>query len=209
MSLSGQNRMAIVIKQMSSTFAPDSLVIMRKLAMPELNRLSVKEFKLAAKLPVLIVLDNIRSQNNIGSVFRTADAFRIEAVYLCGITATPPHREIHKTALGATESVDWHYFPTTADAAKELLQRGYTLLAIEQAEGSVSLPDFVPAPGEKFAIIFGNEVNGVDDEVMSLVSGCIEIPQFGTKHSINVSVAVGIVAWDLYIKMRPFVLPLS
>ncbi|MEI6681772.1 MAG: RNA methyltransferase [Bacteroidota bacterium] len=201
--------MAFVIRMMNSTFAPDSFVIMRKLAMPELNRLSVSEFKLAQKLPVLIVLDNIRSQNNIGSVFRTADAFRIEAVYLCGITATPPHREIHKTALGATESVDWQYFPTTVDAARELLKKGYTLLAVEQAEGSISLPDFIPATGEKFAIIFGNEVNGVDDEVMSLVSGCIEIPQFGTKHSINVSVAVGIVAWDLYIKMRPYGLPSS
>ncbi len=201
--------MAIVIRMMNSTFAPDLFVIMRKLTMPELNRLSVEEFKLAGKLPVLIVLDNIRSQNNIGSVFRTADAFRIEAVYLCGITATPPHREIHKTALGATESVDWQYFPATVDAANELLKKGYTLLAVEQAEGSVSLPDFQPASGAKFAIIFGNEVNGVDDEVMSLVSGCIEIPQFGTKHSINVSVAVGIVAWDLFIKMRPLVLSAS
>ena len=177
---------------------------MRKRTMPELNRLSVEEFKSAEKMPVVVVLDNIRSQNNTGSVFRTADAFRLQGVYLCGITATPPHREIHKTALGATESVDWQYFPATLEAVKSLLAQGYTILAVEQAEGSILLTDFRPAAGGKFAIVFGNEVNGVDDEVLPFASGCIEIPQYGTKHSINVSVAVGIVIWDLFIKMNTF-----
>jgi 23S rRNA (guanosine2251-2'-O)-methyltransferase len=179
-----------------------SRVKMHKRTMPELNRLTVEEFKAAEKLPVVIVLDNIRSQNNIGSVFRTADAFRLKGVYLCGITATPPHREIHKTALGATESVDWQYFPSTGEAAKELLQQGYTLIAVEQVEGSILLPEFQPTAGKKFAIVFGNEVNGVDDEVLEYISECIEIPQFGTKHSINVSVAVGIVVWDLFTKLK-------
>jgi tRNA G18 (ribose-2'-O)-methylase SpoU len=175
---------------------------MRKLTMPEMNRLSVEEFKAARKVPVIIVLDNIRSQNNIGSVFRTADAFRLEAVYLCGITACPPHREIHKTALGATESVDWKYFPATAEAVGELLDAGYTVLAVEQAVGSTLLHEFMPPPGAKIALVFGNEVNGVDDTVLPLVSGCLEIPQYGTKHSVNVSVAVGIISWDLFNKIH-------
>lgn len=174
---------------------------MRKLTMPELNRLSVEEFKAAAKVPVVIVLDNIRSQNNIGSVFRTADAFRMEAICLCGITATPPHREIHKTALGATESVDWKYYATTAEAVRELVAKGYTVLAVEQAEGSTLLNDFNPAPGAKIAVVFGNEVNGVDETVLPLVAGCLEIPQYGTKHSINISVAAGIISWDLFNKI--------
>lgn len=177
---------------------------MRKLTMPELQRLTVEEFKAAEKLPLVIVLDNIRSQNNIGSIFRTADAFRLSAVYLCGITATPPHREIHKTALGATESVDWFYVPTSLQAVKELRSSGYTIMAVEQTEGSVKLPDFQPAAGEKLAVIFGNEVNGIDDVVLEHVQGCIEIPQYGTKHSINVSVAVGIVIWDLFGKIKYF-----
>ena len=170
--------------------------------MPELNRLTIEEFKAAEKLPLVIVLDNIRSQNNIGSIFRTADAFRLQGVYLCGITAIPPHREIHKTALGSTESVDWRYFSSTLEAIKSLHQQGYMILAAEQAEGSVLLPDFQPIIGNKFAIIFGNEVNGVDNEVLTFVAGCLEIPQYGTKHSINVSVAVGIVIWDIFIKMN-------
>jgi tRNA G18 (ribose-2'-O)-methylase SpoU len=174
---------------------------MRKLTMPEMNRLSVEDFKAAVKVPVIVVLDNIRSQNNIGSVFRTADAFRLQGVYLCGITATPPHREIHKTALGATESVDWTYFPETADAVRELLSGGYTVLAVEQAEGSTLLQEFIPAPGAKIALVFGNEVNGVGESVLPLVSGCLEIPQYGTKHSVNVSVAVGIIIWDIFNKI--------
>ncbi len=177
---------------------------MRKLTMPELGRLSVEDFKLSDKLPLVVVLDNIRSQNNIGSVFRTADAFRLSGVYLCGITATPPHREIHKTALGATESVDWVYFPTTMEAVKELHSKGYTVLAVEQTSGSIKLNDYHPVSGEKLALIFGNEVNGIDDEVLPFVNSSIEIPQFGTKHSINVSVAVGIVIWDIFWKITDF-----
>jgi 23S rRNA (guanosine2251-2'-O)-methyltransferase len=177
---------------------------MRKLTMAELRRLSVEEFKSAEKLPLVVILDNIRSQNNIGSVFRTADAFRISGIYLCGLTATPPHREIHKTALGATESVDWHYFPSTLEAVTDLRSRGYIILAVEQTEESIKLPDYQPPISEKLAIVFGNEVNGVDDVVLPQVQACIEIPQFGTKHSINVSVAVGIVIWDLYGKMNKF-----
>ena len=170
--------------------------------MPELNRLTIEEFKASEKLPVVIVLDNIRSQNNVGSIFRTADAFRLQGVYLCGITATPPHREIHKTALGATESVDWQYYPSTLEAIKSLHQQGYFILTVEQVEGSILLPDFQPIVGNKIAIIFGNEVNGIDDEVLTYATASIEIPQYGTKHSINVSVAVGIVIWDLFIKMN-------
>ena len=176
---------------------------MLKRTMPGLNRLTISEFKETAKFPVVIVLDNIRSQNNIGSVFRTADAFRLAGVYLCGITATPPHREIHKTALGATESVDWEYFENTADAVMKLKQQGYSILAVEQAEGSIPLTGFHPDPDDSFAIVFGNEVNGVDDAVLTMVGGCLEIPQYGTKHSINVSVAAGIVIWDLFCKMKP------
>ena len=175
---------------------------MRKLTMPELQRLTIEEFKAAEKLPVVIVLDNVRSQNNIGSVFRTADAFRLSGIYLCGITATPPHREIHKTALGATDSVDWFYVGTTLDAVKELRSKGYTILAVEQTQGSISLSEYQPPSDEKFAVIFGNEVNGLDEMLLPYVQGCIEIPQFGTKHSINVSVAVGIVIWDLFGKIN-------
>jgi tRNA G18 (ribose-2'-O)-methylase SpoU len=175
---------------------------MRKLTMPELQRLTVGEFKSAEKVPMLVVLDNIRSQNNTGSAFRTADAFRLAGVYLCGITATPPHREIQKTALGATESVDWKYFNTTIEAVKSLQSEGYMIIAVEQTEGSTLLNEFTPPAGAKLAIIFGNEVNGIEDEVLELASTFIEIPQFGTKHSINVSVAIGIVIWDIFMKMR-------
>jgi tRNA G18 (ribose-2'-O)-methylase SpoU len=175
---------------------------MRKLTMPELKRLTIEEFKSSEKIPLVVVLDNIRSQNNTGSVFRTADAFRLQGVFLCGITATPPHREIQKTALGATESVDWEYFSTTIEAVRELRARGYRVAGVEQTENSIFLNDFNPQPGEKLAIVFGNEVNGIEDEVLKLLETCIEIPQFGTKHSINVSVAVGIVTWDIFLKMK-------
>lgn len=169
---------------------------MRKLSMDELGRMSVDEFKQAPKNPVLIVLDNIRSMHNVGSVFRTADAFLLEGICLCGYTPQPPHRDIHKTALGATETVDWLYFPTTLAAVLTLKERGYTLFAIEQAEGSISLEKFAET-NSKIAIVFGNEVEGVDAEVLKLCDGCIEIPQLGMKHSLNISVAAGIVLWEM------------
>jgi len=176
---------------------------MRKLKNSELNRLSIEAYKNVNKLPIIIVLDNIRSMNNIGSAFRTADAFRVESIYLCGITATPPHREIQKTALGATESVNWQYFNSTLDAVKKLKSEGYKLFSIEQAEESIFLSKFVPE-NEKIAYVFGNEINGVDEQVMQIVDGCIEIPQFGTKHSLNVSVSIGIVIWDYFAKQLSF-----
>jgi 23S rRNA (guanosine2251-2'-O)-methyltransferase len=169
---------------------------MRKLSMDELGRLSVDEFKQARKNPFMVVLDNIRSMHNVGSVFRTADAFLAEGVCLCGYTPQPPHRDIHKTALGATETVDWIYFPSTLEAVKALKERGYKVFAVEQAEGSISLEKF-SLPGVGIAVVFGNEVGGVDAEVIALCDGCIEIPQFGTKHSLNISVAAGIVLWKL------------
>ncbi len=164
--------------------------------MDELGRMSVDDFKQADKHPVMVVLDNIRSMHNVGSVFRTADAFLAEGICLCGYTPQPPHRDIHKTALGATETVDWLYFPTTMEAVKELKEKGYKLFAVEQAEGSISLENF-PLQNERTAIIFGNEVTGVDTEVLTLCDGCIEIPQLGTKHSLNVSVAAGIILWKM------------
>ena len=170
----------------------------RKLKNEELDRISVVDFKAAKKTPIIIVLDNIRSLNNIGSVFRTADAFLIEAVYLCGITAQPPHREIQKTALGATESVHWEYFTTTTEAINQLKTKGYKIAAIEQAENSIMLNDF--NPNEKLAVIFGNEVNGVEQEAINESDYVIEIPQQGTKHSLNISVSCGVVIWDLYNK---------
>ena len=169
---------------------------MRKLQTSELKRLSIEEFRFKEKIPVTIILDNIRSQNNIGSVFRTSDAFRIEQLFLCGITATPPHREIHKTALGATESVSWQYFADTRQAIDLLKGRGYGIYCIEQTDQSIPLPDFCP-PQSPFAVVFGNEVSGIDEKLLPLCDGAIEIPQFGTKHSLNVSVAVGIVIWDI------------
>jgi tRNA G18 (ribose-2'-O)-methylase SpoU len=178
--------------------------MMRKLTMPELNRMTVEEFKVAPKVPIVIVLDNIRSQNNIGSVFRTADAFRLEGIWLCGITATPPHREIHKTALGATDSVDWHYCESTLQAVETLRNKGYTIIAVEQAGESIMLGAYTPAPAEKFAIIFGNEVEGIGDEIFPHIDTCLEIPQYGTKHSINISVAVGIVIWELAGRLNLF-----
>ena len=169
---------------------------MRKLSMEELHRLSKEEYEKVEKLPVIIVLDNVRSLSNVGAVFRSADAFRIGELFLCGITACPPHREIHKTALGADETVPWRYFSTTVEACAELKRMGYKIFAVEQAENSVMLQDFVAEPGSAF--IMGNEVDGVADEVLPLCDGAIEIPQEGTKHSLNVSVCSGIFMWELF-----------
>ena len=171
---------------------------MRKLKNSELNRVSVKDFKELEKMPVRIILDNIRSLMNVGSVFRTSDAFLIKEIILCGITATPPHREIQKTALGATESVDWRYVESTAEVVKELQEQGVKVYAIEQAEGAKMLDDVDFTFKNEIAIVMGNEVKGVSEEVMELVDDCIEIPQFGTKHSLNVSVTTGIVIWELF-----------
>lgn len=168
--------------------------------MDELNRLSVDAFKDSDKSPLVILLDNIRSQHNIGSIFRTSDAFRIEKIVLCGITATPPNREIQKTALGSTESVQWEYEEDILTAIKKLKNDSYTIVAVEQATGSIPLHFFQPAVGQKVALIFGNEVMGVSEEAMAQVDACIEIPQFGTKHSMNVSVTAGIVIWDFFLK---------
>ncbi len=169
---------------------------MRKLSMEELNRKSVEEFRRSEKIPVIVVLENIRSMYNVGSVFRTADAFLIEAIYIVGYTAQPPRKEIDKTALGATETVTWKYFKTTKEAIEDLRQTGYKVFAIEQAEKSISLENFKEIGAERTALIFGNEVSGVEQEVISLCDGCIEIPQFGMKHSLNISVAAGIVLWE-------------
>ena len=174
---------------------------MRKLKLDELNRASVTEFKQQQKLPVAVVLDNVRSMHNIGSIFRTSEGFAVEHLYLCGISAQPPHREIEKTALGATNSVDWIYFADAVEAIHDLKNNGYRIIAIEQAENSTMLNEFTPAENEKYALIFGNEVNGVSDEVMALADGCIEIPQFGTKHSFNIVVSAGIVLWDFFAKL--------
>ncbi len=174
----------------------------RKLRNEELGRKSVAEYRRAHKFPVVVVLDNVRSLNNIGSVFRTADGFLTEAVYLCGITATPPHREIRKTALGATESVPWEYFEHTAEAVHKLHEEGYTVMSVEQAEGSISLEEFRPDPRGRFALIFGHEVKGVAQEIVDMSDGCLEIPQAGTKHSFNISVSVGIVLWDFFLKLK-------
>ncbi|WP_016777500.1 RNA methyltransferase [Anaerophaga thermohalophila] len=170
---------------------------MRKLKLHELGRISVKEFKNVPKTPIIVVLDNIRSLHNVGSIFRTSDAFRIRSIFLCGITATPPHKEIHKTALGAEESVEWHYFNKTTDAVKKLKREGFLLIGIEQTEGSINLPAFEPDMTKKYAVFFGNEVKGVDQKVIDECDMCLEIPQFGTKHSFNVSVSAGIVLWEL------------
>jgi tRNA G18 (ribose-2'-O)-methylase SpoU len=177
-------------------FAKNKSAKMRKLKNPELNRININDFKKADKLPVIVILDNIRSLNNIGSFFRTGDAFRIEGIYLCGITATPPHREIHKTALGATESVDWRYFNTTIEAISHLKESGYSIIAIEQVDNSISLLDYDFRKHLKTALIFGNEIKGISDEILPHLDECIEIPQFGTKHSLNVSVSAGIVLWQ-------------
>ncbi len=170
---------------------------MRKLLNKELERKSLDQFRQSEKSPFIIVLDNVRSQSNVGSVFRTADAFLTEAIYLCGITATPPHREIAKTALGATESVSWKYYSHTIDAITELKERGYRIIGIEQAAGSTELQNMKVLKDKKYALIFGHEVNGVAQEVLDQCDMCVEIPQFGTKHSFNISVSAGIVLWEL------------
>lgn len=175
---------------------------MEKLKLDQLNRVSVEEFKAQEKLPVVVVLDNVRSMHNIGSIFRTSDGFSIESIAICGITAQPPHREIEKTALGATQSVDWKYFETTLQAVTALRNQGYEILAIEQAANSTMLNTFSPSKEKKYALILGNEVNGVDEEVMKEIDKCIEIPQFGTKHSFNITIAAGIVLWDFFAKLR-------
>ena len=171
---------------------------MRKLKNAELNRLDVDEFKNAKKMPMILVLDNVRSTHNVGSIFRTADAFRIQEIILCGITATPPHKDIRKTALGATESVQWQYCKKTSDAIDQLKTKGVVVLAIEQAEGSTSLSDFTPHPNTTYALVFGHEVKGVSQEIVSTANEVLEIPQEGTKHSLNVSVSVGLVVWELF-----------
>jgi 23S rRNA (guanosine2251-2'-O)-methyltransferase len=170
---------------------------MRKLQMDELNRKSVDEFKEAEKMPVVVVLDNIRSMHNVGSVFRTADAFLLRGMYLCGYTPQPPHRDIHKTALGATETVEWKYAATTVEAVKKLKDDGYRVFAVEQVENSMPLHRFTMNEHAPVAVVFGNEVSGVEQEVLKLCDGCIEIPQLGMKHSLNISVAAGIVLWEL------------
>ena len=169
---------------------------MQKLKNEELNRLSLEEFKKAEKTPLIVVLDNVRSLHNVGSVFRTADAFLVEKIFLCGITGTPPNKEIYKTALGATDSLDWQYHKSTYDCVLELKQQGYKIAAVEQATGSILLNEF-KWDSTKLVLIFGNEVNGVNEEVMKLIDYCIEIPQFGSKHSFNISISAGIVLWEL------------
>ena len=174
---------------------------MRKLKLEELNRASVSEFKGQDKLPVVVVLDNVRSMHNVGSIFRTCDGFAVEKVCLCGITSQPPHREIEKTALGATQSINWAYYANPIEAVEQLRKDGYTIIAIEQADKSIMLNDFEADESKKYALIFGNEVNGVSEEVMQIIDSCIEIPQFGTKHSFNIVVSAGIVLWDLFSKI--------
>ena len=170
---------------------------MRKLGMDELNRKSVPEFRESEKTPVVVVLDNIRSMHNVGSVFRTADAFLLEGIFLCGYTPQPPHRDIHKTALGATETVHWKYFGDTVTAVRTLKDEGYAVYAVEQVENSVPLQEFAAQHSGKLAVIFGNEVSGVGEEALKLCDGSVEIPQWGMKHSLNISIAAGIVLWEL------------
>ncbi len=175
---------------------------MRKLKITELNRISVDEFKEVHKTPLVVVLDNIRSLHNIGSVFRTSDAFRVECIYLCGITATPPHDEMHKTALGAELTVDWKYVNNAVEAVDKLKEEGYTVYSIEQAEGSIMLESLSLDKQKKYAVVLGNEVKGVQQEVIDHSNGCVEIPQFGTKHSLNVSVTGGIIIWEFFKKLH-------
>lgn len=177
---------------------------MKKLSMNELDRISVQEFKKAEKSPIVIVLDQIRSLNNVGSAFRTADAFRIEKIFLCGITGTPPHRDIQKTALGATESVDWEYCQNSMEVVRKLKDNGYQVCALEQVDQSIPLHEFVPKQDKKYAMIFGNEVFGVEEEVLRACDQVLEIPQLGTKHSLNISVSLGIAVWDFMVKLGQF-----
>lgn len=164
--------------------------------MDELNRKTVDEFKRSDKMPIVVVLENIRSMHNVGSVFRTADAFLIQSIFLCGFTPRPPHRDIHKTALGATETVEWKYYSNTNEGIQQLRNDGYEIWAVEQAEGSLMLHDVLVEKKDKLALVFGNELEGVSTDVLQLCNGCIEIPQFGMKHSLNISVAAGIVLWE-------------
>ncbi|HWZ23164.1 MAG TPA: RNA methyltransferase [Cytophagaceae bacterium] len=176
--------------------------MIRKLKLEELNRISPEEFKAKEKIPVVLVLDNIRSLHNVGAAFRTGDAFLIRKIYLCGITGTPPNRELHKSALGAEDTVEWEHAANTADAIKKIKSEGWKIVSLEQAEGSVLLQDFKPEKSEHYCFVFGNEVFGVEEEVIALSDTCLEIPQFGTKHSFNVSVSMGIVLWDYFIKTQ-------
>ena len=175
---------------------------MRKLSMEELGRKTIDEFRAAEKTPLVLVLDNVRSMHNVGSVFRTADGFLLQGIILCGYTPVPPHRDIQKTALGATETVHWQYYATTTEAVEALKAAGYKVMAIEQAEQSIMLDQFTPPKEQPLALVFGNEVSGVDAGVMKQVEGCIEIPQQGMKHSLNISVSTGIVVWDIFVKLK-------
>ncbi len=177
---------------------------MRKLPIEEIGRLSTEEYKQIKKLEVIVVLDDIRSHHNTGAIFRTCDAFACKAVYLCGITGTPPHRDIHKTALGATETVDWKYFNSAIEAVKELKSDGYKIIVLEIAEGSMKISDYNPHTSDKIAVILGNEVNGVQQKILDICDYCLEIPQYGTKHSLNVSVSGGIAIWEICKKIRQF-----
>lgn len=175
---------------------------MRKLANRELDRLSIQAFKLEDKIPVVVVLDNVRSLNNIGSVFRTADAFLIERILLCGITATPPHKDIHKTALGATDSVDWEYYPETRQAIEKLRADGFYIMAVEQTDESISLDRFRVRKDMKYGFIFGHEIQGVSQDIIDFSDASLDIPQFGTKHSLNISVCAGMVIWEVFRQFR-------
>ncbi|WP_053989873.1 RNA methyltransferase [Mangrovimonas sp. TPBH4] len=175
---------------------------MRKLKNSELDRLSVEEFKTSEKTPLIIILDNIRSLNNIGSVFRTSDAFLVEKIYLCGITATPPHKDIHKTALGSTDTVTWEYTKDTMEVVEKLQAENVKVVSIEQAENAVMLNDFTPEANTRYALVFGNEVKGVAQKVVSASDMVLEIPQYGTKHSLNISVSCGVVVWDVFSKLK-------
>ncbi len=177
---------------------------MRKLENRELSRLDISSFKTHPKNPLVLVLDNVRSLNNVGSVFRTADAFLVQKLFLCGITGKPPHREINKTALGATESVDWEYRENVTETISQLSREGYKIILVEQTDSSAMLMDFSPGPEDNYALVFGNEVFGVDEDLLPLADYCLEIPQYGTKHSLNISVSVGIVVWSLLEKMGRF-----
>ncbi|MCY7410100.1 MAG: RNA methyltransferase [Chitinophagales bacterium] len=175
---------------------------MRKLATTELSRKNIDEFKNTTRLPVIVVLDNVRSAHNVGSVFRTCDAFAVEKIYLCGISASPPNREVMKTAIGSTESVEWIYFTSVEEAIQFLKKSDYQIILIEQTDESISLEKFIPLKEKKYALVFGNEVSGVSDEILSLAHVAVEIPQFGTKHSFNISVSAGIVLWELFKKLK-------